>query len=89
MKELQASVAFGIITFTYMFTWLPVVVMTFNVVIERPELTPPSLAVFSIFTIAINALSDPLLYGLLLRTFRKTIKTRIRRLILRFCGIYL
>ena len=73
IRELKASLPFGIVTLTYMLTWIPVVVMTFNVVTNRPDLTPPSLAIFSIFAIGFNALSDPLLYGLLLRSFRKVI----------------
>ena len=79
IREVKASLAFGIVTFKYMFTWLPVVAMTIHLIIDRPDLTPPSLAVFSIFTIAFNALSDPFLYGLLLQDYRKTIREKIRR----------
>ena len=78
-RELKASLPFGIVTLTYMLTWIPVVVMTFNVVINRPDLTPPSLAIFSIFAIGFNALIDPLLYGLLLHSFRKVIVRTMKK----------
>lgn len=83
--ELKASLAFLIVALTYMFTWLPVLVMTFNGVLE-PEhqlVLPKSVELMSLYAIALNALSDPFLYGLLLPNFRKTLKIMLRRLTLR------
>lgn len=79
MAELKASFAFAIVAFTYMFTWLPVVVMTTLEALDKQELTPPSLVVFSIFAIALNALTDPFLYALLLPNFRTTLRKILRR----------
>ena len=73
MNELKASLAFAAVAMTYMFTWVPVIVLTFLDVLDRMQLAPPSLFVFSIYAIAINSLLDPFLYGLLLRNFRMTI----------------
>ena len=77
--ELKASFAFLIVAITYMFTWLPVVALTFDEVLGNAAL-PESLAIISLYTIAVNALSDPFLYGLLLPNFRKTLRIMLSRL---------
>ena len=81
--ELKASLAFLIVALTYMFTWLPVIVLTFNEVLGRPVELPRGFIVMSLYAIALNALSDPFLYGLLLPNFRKTLKILLRRLTIR------
>ena len=80
LRELKSSFAFAIVVFTYMFTWLPVVHMTLMDVIDRQDLISPSLMVISIFTIGLNALVDPLVYGLLLRDFRSVLKNIYRKM---------
>ena len=78
-QELKASFAFLISAITYMFTWLPVVALNFDVVLQRNAL-PDSLTTISLYAIAFNALSDPFLYGLLLPNFRNTLQIMLRRL---------
>ena len=80
LSEIKASFAFAMVALTYMFTWLPVAYMTFAIVIEKEhELIPEFLALASIYTIGLNAMIDPLLYGLFLKDFRRTIKRIIMR----------
>ena len=79
MTEMKSSFAFAAVAFTYMFTWLPVAYMTFMVIIGQPHKVPSSLAHVNIWTIAINGFIDPLIYALLLRDFRKTLKKLIKR----------
>ena len=79
MNELKASLAFAVVAMTYMFTWLPVIVLNFLDVIDAMQLAPPSLFIFSIYAIAFNSLLDPFLYGFLLKSFRVTIRRIIRK----------
>ena len=79
--EFKASLTFGIVAFTYMFTWLPVVITTFLDALDKQQHITRNMQVFSIFAIAVNALSDPFLYGLLLQPFRMTIKKVFRKLL--------
>lgn len=81
IMEFKASLTFGIVAFTYMFTWLPVVIMTFLDALDKQQHITRNMQVFSIFAIAVNALSDPFLYGLLLQPFRMTIKKVFRKLL--------
>ena len=76
--ELKASLAFLIVAITYMFTWLPVVALTFDDVLGRSVL-PQLLEVISLYAITMNALLDPFLYALLLPNFRKTLLIMYRR----------
>ena len=85
MGELQASLAFALVAFTYMFTWLPVVGLTLMDVIGKGAETPPALIEFSIFAIAVNSLTDPILYALLLRNFKSTIRSICRNNRYRCC----
>ena len=76
--ELKASLAFLIVAVTYMFTWLPVVALTFDEVLERMVL-PHFFVMVSLYAITVNALLDPFLYALLLPNFRKTLLIMFRR----------
>lgn len=78
-QELKLSLAFLIVAITYMFTWLPVVALTFDEVLQR-YILPNYLVIISLYAITINALTDPFLYGLLLPNFRKTLKIMFMRL---------
>ena len=79
--EIKASTAFAAVACTYMFTWIPVIYMTFMEVIGKLELVPlETITTVNIWTIAINAAIDPLFYALILRNFRKTIKRHFKRL---------
>jgi len=78
--ENKASLAFLIVAITYMFTWLPVITLTFDEVLNHPIHLPRSLKVISLYAIALNALSDTFVYGLLLPDFRKTLKLSLRTL---------
>ena len=79
LTELKASSAFAMVSLTYMFTWLPVVYMTFLEVIDQLHHIPTWLSTTSIYTIGLGAMIDPLLYGFLLRDFRKAIKSTIKK----------
>ena len=81
LSELKASIAFAMVALTYMFTWLPVVYMTSLGVLQinKSELLPDFLIVASVYTIGLNSMIDPLLYGLLLKDFRRAIKRTIIR----------
>ena len=81
IMEFKASLTFGIVAFTYMFTWFPVVIMTFLDALDKQHYITRNMQVFSIFAIAVNALSDPFLYGLLLQPFRMAIKKVFRKLL--------
>ena len=80
MRELKASFAFAVVAFTYMFTWLPVVVLNFMGILEISSSWGETLGKFSVLAIAVNSLTDPFLYGLLLKNFRVTLKQFVRRL---------
>ncbi|XP_066922803.1 uncharacterized protein [Clytia hemisphaerica] len=77
--ELKASSAFAMVSLTYMFTWLPVVYMTFLEVIDQLHHIPTWMSTTSVYTIGFGAMMDPLLYGFLLRDFRKAINSTIKK----------
>ena len=79
-EEIKASTAFALVAFTYMFTWIPVIYMTFMDAIDKHHLVPNTIDKVNAWTIAINAAVDPLFYALILRNFRKTIKRQFRRM---------
>lgn len=78
--EIKASSAFAGVAFTYMFTWIPVIYMTFMGAIDKQELVPQTMDNLNIWTVAINAAIDPLFYALILRNFRKIIMKKFRRM---------
>ena len=80
LDEIKASAAFAAVAFTYMFTWIPVIYMTFMEAIERLDLVPRSVDDVNIWSIALNAAIDPLFYALILRNFRKVIKKKYRKM---------
>ena len=80
LDEIKASAAFAAVAFTYMFTWLPVIYMTFMEAIGRLDLIPRSTNDVNIWSIALNAAIDPLFYALILRNFRKVIKKKYRKI---------
>ena len=75
--ELKASLAFFIVALLYMLTWLPVVALTFTEIVDL--FVPHHVEIASLYTIALNALIDPFVYGLLLPSFRDTLKLLLRR----------
>ena len=75
--ELKASLAFFIVALLYMLTWLPVVALTFTEIVDL--FVPHYVEIASLYTIALNALIDPFVYGLLLPSFRDTLKLLLRR----------
>ncbi|XP_057312347.1 dopamine D2-like receptor [Hydractinia symbiolongicarpus] len=79
LTELKASLAFALVVLTYMFTWLPVVYMSLLEVIGRTDLIPVTLTALSTYTIGLNAMVDPLLYGIMIKEFRQTIKSIMRK----------
>ena len=62
-----------------MLTWLPVIVLTLMEVVDNDLHVPHYVEVASLYTISLNALVDPFLYGLLLPTFRRTLKISMER----------
>ena len=80
LDEIKASAAFAAVAFTYMFTWIPVIYMTFMEAIGRLDLIPRSTNDVNIWSIALNAAIDPLFYALILRNFRKVIKKKYRKI---------
>ena len=79
LTELKASLAFAMVSLSYMFTWLPVVYMTFLEVIDQMDKIPLWLSTTSIYTIGFSTMIDPLLYGLMLRDFRRAIKNTLKK----------
>ena len=79
-EEIRASSAFAAVAFTYMFTWIPVIYMTFMEAIDRIDLIPFVIDHVNLWTIAMNATIDPLFYALILRNFRKVIKRKFRKM---------
>ena len=80
LQEIKATTAFAAVAFTYMFTWIPVIYMTFMGAIGRPNLVPQSIDDVNIWTVALNAAIDPFFYALILQNFRKVIKKKLRRM---------
>jgi hypothetical protein len=64
-----------IIAANFMLTWLPVEYMTFMDNIGREEYIPASLSTISLYTIALGALIDPMVYSYLKSDFRQAIKS--------------
>lgn len=79
-EEIRASAAFAAVAFTYMFTWIPVIYMTFMEAIDRIDLIPLIMDYANLWTVAMNAAIDPLFYALILRNFRKVIKRNVRKM---------
>lgn len=70
-----------IIAANFMLTWLPVEYMTFVYNMGMPELIPGPLPKISLFTIALGALIDPVVYSYLKADFRHAIKRMCRKYI--------
>ena len=69
-REGKIALVFVIIAVTYMTTWLPVLYMTFLVVLNLPQYEPPHMSDVSIFLLAVNCLVDPIVYGICLSDIR-------------------
>ncbi len=81
LDEVKASTAFAAVAFTYMFTWIPVIYMTFMEAIGKLDQVPlKTITDVNTWTIAVNAAIDPFFYALILRNFRKTIKKHFKRM---------
>ena len=77
--ELKASLAFLIAVSLYLITWIPVVALTLVDVIDKDIKVPDYVEVISLYTIALNALVEPFVYGLLLPSFRRILKLSLHR----------
>ena len=66
---------------TYILSWFPVIYMTLLDVLERKDLVPAILKHVSTVLIAINSLTDPIVYGLLLKGVRKQAQTYWKKII--------
>lgn len=73
-----------IIALNFMLTWLPVEYMTLVFNVGMPELIPRPLPKISLYTIALGALIDPVVYSYLKADFRHAIKRMLRRLRTRY-----
>ena len=81
LDEVRASTAFAAVAFTYMFTWIPVIYMTFMEAIGQMNRVPvKAISDMNIWTIALNAALDPIFYALILRNFRKVIKKQFKKI---------
>ena len=78
-KEGKVAFVFAIIAITYTTTWLPVLYMTFLMVIERLDYEPESLNDISIFLVAGNCIIDPMVYGLYLAEIRSSARDSFQR----------
>ena len=79
-QESKSALVFAIIAMTYMLSWFPVIYMTFLDVLERKDLEPAVLKHASAVLIAINSLTDTIVYGLLLKGVRKQAQSYWRKM---------
>ena len=61
--EGKAALVFAIIAFIFAAAWLPVTYMTVCVIIGDFSLMPPQLSIISIYTLALNSVSNPFVYA--------------------------
>ena len=80
-QESKSALVFAIVVITYMLSWFPVIYMTFLDVLERKDLEPAILKHVSAVLIAINSLTDPIIYGLLLKGVRKQAQNYWKKII--------
>ena len=66
---------------TYILSWFPVIYMILLDVLERNDLVTAVLKHVSTILIAINTLTDPIVYGLLLKGVRKQAQTYWKKII--------
>ncbi|XP_032238845.1 beta-1 adrenergic receptor-like [Nematostella vectensis] len=76
-----------IIAATFFLTWLPVEWLTFMFYTKQFWLIPDHLSLISLYTIALGALVDPMVYSFMKPDFRSAIKSIIRRKIAGVCGL--
>ena len=79
-QESKSALVFAIIAMTYMLSWFPVIYMTCLDVLERKDLEPAVLKHASAVLIAINSLTDTIVYGLLLNGVRKQAQSYWRKM---------
>ena len=79
-QESKSALVFALVAMTYMLSWFPVIYMTFLDVLERKDLEPAILKHVSAILIAINSLTDPIVYGLLLKGVRKQAQRNWRKM---------
>ena len=79
-QESKSALVFAIVAMTYMLSWFPVIYMTFLDVLERKDLEPAILKHASAVLIAINSLTDTIVYGLLLKGVRKQAQSYWRKM---------
>lgn len=72
-QEYQLAVVFIAAAIASNITWVPVIMMVFLQVINRPDLEPTNLSKIHIYLLAFNANIDPLIYGMFLKQLRKRI----------------
>ena len=87
-QECKSALVFAIAAMTYMLSWFPVTYMTFLDVLERKDLEPTNLKHVSAVLIAINSLTDPIVYGLLLKSVRKQAQNYWEKIIAMLCRYY-
>ena len=87
-QESKSALVFAIAAMTYMLSWFPAIYMTFLDVLERKDLEPNNLKHVSAVLIAINSLTDPIVYGLLLKSVRKQAQNYWEKIIAMLCRYY-
>ena len=80
-QESKSALIFVIVAMTYILSRFPVIYMTLLDVLERNDLVPAMLKHVSTILIAINSLTDPIVYGLLLKGVRKQAQTYWKKII--------
>ena len=80
-QESKSALVFAIVAMTHMLSWFPVIYMTFLDVLERKDLKSTILKHVSAVLIAIESLTDPIFYGLLLKCVRKQAQSYWRKII--------
>ena len=80
-QESKSVLVFVIVAMTYILSWFPVIYMTLLDVLERKDLEPAIFKHVSTVLIAINSLTDPIVYGLLLKGIRKQAQTYWKKII--------
>ena len=74
-SEVKVAMTFSLVALVFIGSWLPVLYITAVHTLERPELAPPLMRIFSLFTLALGSLANPLLYSFMKPDFKQTLKT--------------
>lgn len=73
-KEMQFAVVFCIAALSYSITWIPVIFINITVVFDCYEILPENISIVSIYLLELNALFDPIIYGVFIKDTRARMK---------------